>query len=193
MAPPAANSAPPRRHLPLLLAALAFFGPLLLAVFLYYGTNWRPPGHSNHGELINPPRPLSSSLFRGKWSLVYVGSGTCDSDCRHTLYYMRQTHLGLGRLYPRVQRVFLATGRCCDRAYLARAYPRLITVDTTNSAAAAGAAGPALLGAFPPDQRATGIFIVDPHANLMMRYDSRARPEGLLDDLKKLLNLSSIG
>jgi len=189
-APAPPGAAPPRRRLILGLLALAFFGPLLLAFALYYGSGWRPPGHSNHGALIDPPRTLSSSVFRGKWSMVYVGSGQCDADCRQTLHYMRQTHLGLGSLSDRVQRVFLVTGQCCDQAYLAHTYPHLTTVNTANSDASVSAA---LLAAFPPQQRPSGIFIVDPRGNLMMRYDSHARPEGLLDDLKKLLNLSSIG
>lgn len=199
MAGNSANSAPPpsrrRQQLMLLVLALVFFGPLLVAAVLYYGSGWRPPGRSNHGMLIDPPRALSSSIFRGKWSLVYVGSGACDADCRQTLYYMRQTHRGLGSLSDRVQRVFLVTGQCCDRTYLAREYPTLTTVDIADPAQGGkpGAAGPALLSDFPPEQRATGIFIVDPRGNLMMRYDSHAPPEGLLDDLKKLLGLSSIG
>lgn len=169
------------------LMALLFFGPLLLATGLYYGTNWRPKRLTNHGELIQPPRELAAPLFQGKWSLVYVGRGDCQESCRKTLYYMRQTHLGLGRLYTRAQRVFLATAPCCDRTYLMEEYPGLITVDATEPGIAA------LLPAFPAGRRPTGIFIVDPHGNLMMRYDSTDRPEGLLDDLKHLLNLSSIG
>jgi len=169
------------------LLALLFFGPLLLAFGIYYGSSWRPAQHTNHGELIQPPRPLGAAVFMGKWSLVYVGPGSCDASCRRTLYYMRQTHLGLGRLYTRAQRVFLATAPCCDRSYLTREYPALITL---NAAAPASAS---LLAAFPAAQRPTGIFIVDPRGNLMMRYDSSARPEGLLDDLKQLLGLSSIG
>ncbi len=171
----------------LALLALLFFGPLLLAWGIYYGSSWRPAGSTNHGQLIQPPRPLSTPVFLGKWSLVYVGPGNCDVNCRRTLYYMRQTHLGLGRQYTRTQRVFLATAPCCDRHYLTQEYPGLITVNAANPATAA------LLVAFPEAQRSTGIFIVDPRGNLMMHYDSRARPEGLLDDLKKLLDLSSIG
>jgi len=168
-----------------LLLALLFFGPLLLAMALYYGSSWRPPGHSNHGTLIQPPRMLPGQLFHGRWSLVYVGPGECDADCRYTLYYMHQTHLGLGRLYTRVQRVFLATAPCCDHSTLAREYPDLIMQN------AAGVSAAALLGNFPPASRPAGIFIVDPHGNLMMRYDAHHAPEGLLDDLKQLLGLSS--
>ncbi len=182
---PAAENVRARRMV--LLLALLFFGPLVLAFVLYYTGQWRPPGHTNHGELITPPRPLASAVLKGKWSLVYVGPGSCDADCRHTLYYMRQTHLGLGRLYTRVQRVFLATAPCCDRAYLMHEYPALITVN------AAASADKTLLSAFPPAKRPTGIFIVDPRGNLMMRYDTQAPPKGLLEDLQNLLGLSSIG
>ena len=37
------------------------------------------------------------------------------------------------------------------------------------------------------------IFIVDPLGNLMMRFDARQEPKGLLSDLQKLLKLSHIG
>jgi hypothetical protein len=173
-----------RRTLVVLL--LLFFGPLLLATALYYVSGWRPVGHTNHGTLINPPRPLAGTLFQGKWSLVYVGAGSCDASCQRTLYYMRQTHLGLGRLYTRSQRIFLETAPCCDAA-LAQAYPDLITVDATSAAIRP------VLQQIPQQRRATGIFIVDPRGYLMMQYDADDPPRGLLDDLNHLLGLSSIG
>jgi cytochrome oxidase Cu insertion factor (SCO1/SenC/PrrC family) len=189
----------------LLLLALLFFTPLLLAFAIYYGSAWRPTGRTNHGVLIEPARTLppialpqiavssgsdslaAADVLTGKWSLVYVGSGDCDAGCRDTLYFMRQTHLGLANLIPRVQRVFLVTSGCCDRDYLAREQPNLITLN------ADGAAGSALLAQFPAERRDSSIFVVDPRGNLMLRYDAHADPKGLRDDLKKLLALSHIG
>jgi len=168
------------------LLALVFFGPLLLASALYYVSGWRPVGHTNHGTLITPPRPLANAVLRGKWSLVYIGPGNCDASCQRTLYYMRQTHLGLGRLYTRTQRVFLATAPCCNPG-LAHQYPDLVTVNATSPALRA------LLQNFPAGRRASAIFVVDPRGNLMMQYDASAPPRGLLDDLNRLLGLSSIG
>jgi hypothetical protein len=229
MNPPVAATRPKRGVLPLLL--LLFFTPLLLAFLIYYGSGWRPTGHTNHGELILPARSLPQvalpqfvlsqpalaggvasagggasagagaaagaapggepsaavNVFSGKWSLVYIGRGDCDADCRNTLYFMRQTHFGLANLMPRVQRVFLATADCCDRQYLAREQPNLITL------IAEGAAGTALLAQFPTERRAASIFVVDPRGNLMMRYDAHEDPKGLREDLKKLLALSHIG
>lgn len=177
-----------------LLLLLLFFAPLLLSFALYYGLHWRPAGQTNHGTLIDPPRPLAlegaSAALGGKWSLVFVGAGDCDESCHATLYYMRQTFLGLGHLTARVQQVFLVTSRCCERDFLQREHPGLITLDC---AALEPSQAAALLAQFPADKRASSLFIVDPRGNLMMRYDAHADPKGLHDDLIKLLNLSHIG
>jgi hypothetical protein len=172
----------------LVLLVLLFFAPLLASFAMYYGFHWRPAGQTNHGTLIEPPRPLpAAGVFSGKWSLVYLGKGNCDDSCHSTLYFMRQTYLGLGHLIPRLQQVFLVTADCCDRAFLEREHPGLITLDSQASEATA------LPAQFPADQRASTLFIVDPKGNLMMRYDAHADPRGLHDDLVKLLNLSHIG
>ncbi|HEY6483844.1 MAG TPA: hypothetical protein VIY54_09990 [Steroidobacteraceae bacterium] len=182
-----------------LLAGL-FLVPLALSFWMYYGTSWRPATLVSHGELIRPVHELPAAslpaavpgmgapvaLFRHKWSLVYIGSGTCNEACRQTLYVMRQSRLALNTGMTRVERVFLVTGNCCDRELLQREHPGMFVVDAT------GTAGRKLLELFPAD-RANALFIVDPLGNLMMRYDARRNPKGLLEDLKKLLALSHIG
>ena len=183
-----------RSRLVLLLLAALFLGPLSLSFALYYGWHWRPAGQTNHGTLIEPPQSLpttgSGAVLRGKWSLVYVGAGDCNADCRATLYFIRQTYLGLAQLMPRAQQVFLVTGSCCDDAYLEREHPALLTVNLDSPGDPQAAA---LLAPFPADQRATTVFIVDPKGNLMLRYDARATPRGLHEDLQRLLKLSHIG
>jgi len=193
------------------LAALTslFLLPLVMAFVIYYGTGWRPSAHVNHGRLIDPPRPLpavtlprvgvdspggaapgaaqaTAGALRSRWSLVYVGAGECDTACRQALYVMRQTRLGLNNDMTRVERVFLVSGACCDRTFLAREHPGLQVLD-----ASAPAAQP-LLAQFPAE-RAHTLFVVDPLGNLMLDYDARGDPHGLLEDLKKLLRLSHIG
>jgi cytochrome oxidase Cu insertion factor (SCO1/SenC/PrrC family) len=195
-------STPKRRLLPVMLLLLIFFLPLAVAFLVYYGSSWRPAGHTNHGALIEPARPLprvalpgpeghegqlSADLLIGKWSLLYIGDGACDDACHRALYYMRQTQLSLGALIPRTQRVWLATGHCCDLAADTEKDPPLQVVNAQADASAA------LLAQFPADQRASTLFVIDPRGNLMMRYDSGADPKGLREDLKKLLDLSHIG
>jgi len=178
-----------------------FFAPLALAFLLYYGSGgWRPPGSTNRGELISPARPLpnvdlptpngaplAASAWRGKWTLVYVGDGRCDERCRATLTLIRQTRLALNMDMARVQRIFLTTGSCCDRAYLDAEHPGLLIALADNEP------GADLLAAF-PDTAAGSIYIVDPLGNLMMRHPPAAAPtKDLLEDLRRLLKLSHIG
>jgi hypothetical protein len=179
----APQPAHPRKQIWILIAL--FFAPLALAFLLYYGGGWRPPGSTNKGELISPPRPLpNASAWHGKWTLVYVGDGRCDERCRAALILTRQTRLALNADMTRVQRVVLVTGNCCDRTYLAAEHPDLRVEP---------AAGEELLAAF-PDAASGAIYIVDPLGNLMMRHAPTAGlSNDLLEDLRKLLKLSHIG
>jgi hypothetical protein len=197
--------------------ALLFFAPVALAFILYYGIGWRPGGHVNHGDLVEPPVPLpdlalprtdeprpevagaatpagvaaasmSQTLLKGKWTLLYLGAGSCSAGCRTDLYNTRQVRAALGRDRERVQRVFLAEGACCDFEWLRVQQPDLITVR-------AGADIAPLVAILERAHRAATdrVYLVDPLGNLMMSYALDARPKGMLEDLKKLLRLSHVG
>lgn len=161
-----------------------FFVPLALAFLMYYGGSWRPGGSTNHGELISPPRPLPGKVWRGKWTVLYVGDGRCDGRCRAALVLMRQTRLALNDDMSRVQRMLVATGNCCDRTYLDEQHPGLLITLADDPD------GASLLAAMADGY----IYIVDPLGNLMMRHAPEAPPaKGLLEDLRRLLKLSHIG
>jgi cytochrome oxidase Cu insertion factor (SCO1/SenC/PrrC family) len=182
----------------LLLLAAIFLVPVLLAFALYYGNVWRPSGSSSKGELITPARPLNATglrlpdgtpaggeVLQGKWSIVYLGDGACDTDCRASLVYARQSRLALNNEMTRVQIVMLATADCC--ADLAQHVPGIRVVDASSPEAAP------LLAQFPAERRAQTLYIVDPLGNLMMRHPAAQTSKDLLTDLKKLLKLSHIG
>jgi hypothetical protein len=186
----------------LALLASLFLLPLLFAFLTYYGSSWRPAGHINHGSLISPARPLPrlvlpvltasdvlnhAAPFGSQWTLTYLGDGACAADCRQALLVMRQTRLSLNNDMGRVARVFLVTGNCCARAFLTAQHPGLVVAEADSPAARA------LLAEFPVSAREHTLFIVDPLGNLMMSYDARSNPRGLLEDLKNLLRLSQIG
>lgn len=180
-----------------------FFAPLLLAFLLYYGVGIRPSGSTNHGDLITPPitlaevelpgagdQPLPANALRGKWTMVFIGDGACDDRCREALTLMRQTRLALGDDMPRVQRLFLISGNCCDLPYLETDHAGVLLGRIDNPA------GKTWVETFPEGANAPQhgrIYLVDPLGNLMMSYAPDAPQKGLLDDLKKLLKLSHIG
>ena len=191
----------------LLLLAAMFFVPLAVAFWLYYGpTNWRPVGGTNQGDLIDPavplPRaalldangePLPETLLTGKWTMLYVGDGSCDARCRRALYLSRQSRMALNKDMDRVQRVFLVTGNCCDRPFLAAEHPDL-TIAVLGSDAGSKAllrTLPAIDGAVPV--AAGRLYLIDPRGNAMLSYSATAPDKALLADVKKLLQLSHIG
>jgi hypothetical protein len=206
-----------RRQRRILIAvALLFFAPLGLAFYLYYGhVGWRPGGHVNHGELIDPPRPLPAltlpmvtsghpggepadgtvtgpDFLKHKWTFLYWGSGACSARCRIDLHNTRQVRIALNRDMDRVQRVFLAEGACCDRDFLREQHPDLITVRATAAAAPLLALLEAGQGAG-VDRVDDRIYLIDPLGNLMMSYAPDANAKGMLEDIKRLLGLSHVG
>jgi cytochrome oxidase Cu insertion factor (SCO1/SenC/PrrC family) len=192
-----------RSRLGLVGLAALFFVPLAVSFWLYYGTDWRPSGGAQHGELIDPARPLPEAsltradgtptgddFLRGDWHLVYVGEGACGAPCRETLVKARQVRLALDKDVNRVSRVFLYSGATPDPGYLAAEHPDLVAARLDDEA------GRAVLAAFPqdpPPAAAGHLYIVDPLGNLMMRYPADAPPRAILSDLERLLRLSHIG
>ena len=189
----------------LVILALLFFAPLGLAFYLYYGHGTWHPGHRvNAGELVEPARPLPAlalpllgsgttdpNFLKGKWTLLYVGFGPGAEGCRTRLYDTRQVRLALDRDMNRVQRVFIADGDCCDAQFLREQHPDLITIRPSADAAP-------LLALLPGQgsvdaTHSPRVYLIDPLGNLMMSYAADAAPRGILDDMKRLLRLSSIG
>jgi hypothetical protein len=183
--------------------ALMFFAPLGLAFYLYYGHGaWHPGARVNAGELVRPPRPLparalplwgsgntDANFLKGKWTFLYVAHSTCGQVCRDQLYETRQVRVALDRDMNRVQRVFIAPEDCCDPQALREQHPDLTTVRLGVDAAP-------LLAILNQDGSANSgdrVFLVDPLGNLMMSYAPDAKPKGMLEDMKRLLRLSSIG
>jgi hypothetical protein len=195
-----------RRQRRLLIAlALMFFAPLGLAFYLYYGHGtWHPGGHVNAGELIQPARPLPSlalplwssgstdpNFLRRKWTFLYVLTGPCTEHCRARLYDTRQVRLALDRDMDRVQRVLIADPGCCDAQFVREQHPDLITIRPSEAAAPLLALLPGREGA--GDAHAPRVYLIDPLGNLMMSYPADTKAKGMLEDMKRLLRLSSIG
>ena len=204
---PVNDNLPRRGQRQLVLLAALFFVPLAVAFWLYYGpTSWRPVGGTNKGDLVDPAVPLpavalakpdgtrtGTDLLQGKWTIAYLGDGACNERCREALYLSRQSRIALNKDMDRVQRVFLATGDCCDSEFLTAEHPDLAVAVLGNDAdSQALLAKIPALGGVPP-VTAGRLYVIDPLGNLVLSYSAAAPDKALLTDVKKLLRLSHIG
>lgn len=190
------------RRTALLLFAIGF-GPMIFATIMYY-TGWlNPTGHSNNGELIQPPAPLAQMQLKGangkpladrfgpeagdpEWMMVVV-SADCTADCEELLYRARQVNIALGKNANRVNRsAWLGsvsddlTARWDDEY---RSMERL---------SISGNGSPQWPAGISPEQEPR-ILLVDPFGNVIMHYGSEHTGKDMLKDLKHLLKLSQIG
>ena len=179
-----------RRTLWLLVAVCA--APILASYIAYYF--WRPSGQVNYGTLLEP-RPLPDaglerpdgrafrfSDLKGEWILLTVDSAACDERCRTKLVYMRQVRLAQAKESERIERVWILTDSGVPDPRLIEMHPGLHVLR-----ARAGE----LVKALPaPGSPADHIYVIDPLANLMMRFPVDPDPRRMLKDLSRLLRHS---
>jgi hypothetical protein len=125
-----------------------------------------------------------------------VTTGPCTEACRTRLYDTRQVRLALDRDMNRVQRVFIADAGCCDAQFLHDQHPDLIAIRADAADAPLRALLPGLDASAVPTAKsgaAPRVYLIDPLGNLMMSYAADAKSKGMLEDMKRLLRLSSIG
>ncbi len=178
-------------RLQFILVALVFLGPLAAAAWLYLGPGeWRPGAATNNGELVEPIIPLPdadlapvgdapTATLHGRWSIVYLNRDACDDVCRQTLIQIRQIRLAAGKEAHRLQRVYI--GRALPEAsWLTEGHTglHLLAPDSVEAAL---------------EPLASGIYLIDPLGNLMMRYPLGTEHKPIYADIKKLLKYSRIG
>lgn len=196
------SSARPR----MLWLAVLFVAPVIAAYALYL-SGWRPSTTSNHGELVQPARPVEDatltllngksirfSELRGKWNLIAFGVAECLKPCERNLYKMRQIIAAQGKDSDRLQSVFVVTdAKALDwLRYAIKDYPGTqVVIGPPESVTEL--ARQFVLTAGSPLDNLNRIYLVDPLGNFMMSYPADADPSGMRQDLERLLQVSRIG
>ncbi len=184
-----------RGRLQLILLALVFFGPLIIATWLYFGgRELQPAGRTNHGSILQPivtvpdvlPGAPITQHLDGHWLLIYLNDGACDAACDRSLYTLRQARLMLGNDMDRLLRVYLHGEMPPDRSALADDYAGTLALRDSELSGLLQSSKPS--GA-PPG----GFFLVDPLGNLVMYFRSDLDPGAMVEDISHLLELSRIG
>jgi hypothetical protein len=159
----------------MILVLLVCAAPVVASYFTYYVV--RPEGRRNHGDLIDPQRPLPDLVgttldgnsvnlrtLKDQWLLISVAGGACDAACANHLYFQRQLREGLGKNKDRMDRVWLVDDAApVDQALL----PALRDATVIRVPRAALAQWLAPQGG---RQLEDHLYVVDPMGNWMMRF-----------------------
>ncbi|MFJ2365209.1 hypothetical protein ACIPIN_16190 [Pseudomonas sp. NPDC087697] len=193
MNPPNTAEVPSRKpgwhgRLQLILILLVVVGPMILATGMYKLQFWVPESRSYHGELIGNGQSRSELGVQAdeqRWQMLVTAPQECSVDCQQLVYLARQIQVGLGREASRASHA-LATAQPVSADYdakLQREYPQLrrYPLDLPTYTKATQGNG------------AAQLWIIDPHGNLVLRYDAKVKGKDLLNDLNLLLKLSNIG
>jgi hypothetical protein len=183
----------------MIIVALVCATPVVASYFTYYVV--RPEGRRNHGELINPQRPLpdvvttnlqgqGSNLraLKDQWLLVSVAGGACDALCQKHLYLQRQIREGLGKDKDRLDWVWLIPDDAPVANLLRPALAQATVLRVPQAQLAqwlTPAAGHTL---------ADHLYVVDPKGNWMMRFPPGLDPAGAANakrDLERLMRASA--
>ncbi len=179
-----------RGRLQLLLILGVVLGPMLLASAMYRFGFWVPQTRSYDGVLIANGQDraaigVTAADSERRWELLVTAPQGCETQCQQLVYLARQINIGLAREAARASHA-LASATALDEAYeqrLRREYPQLQRHGLDAGVYARNPEAPTT----------PQLWIVDPHGNLVLRYDAEADGKAILDDLKYLLKISQIG
>ncbi len=187
-----------QNRLALIIIALLFFVPLMLAMLMRSTWwNYSPDSTINAGTLLKPPVPIeldqariehgSDKRLAGQWLMLYLLAPDCDRQCEQEATSLRQVQRASGRDRVRVAVVLLSPTRPESGVT-----ERLVTIDPEFVILSDGrdAVRPALETAGAEQGQA---FIVDPSGNIILSYGAAFEPSDINRDLKRLLKWSAQG
>lgn len=178
-----------RGRLQLILILAVVIGPMLLASAMYQWRFWVPQTRSYHGELIGTGQTRAELGVVGadesRWQLLVTVPAACDAACKELVFLARQVHIGLNRDVGRAAHGLAIVQPLSDDydAQLRREYPQLTRYQLALQA----------YGKTAGQASGAQLWIVDPHGNLVLRYDTSSKGKAILDDLRYLLKISQIG
>ena len=178
----------------LILLALVLLAPFVASYTLFF---WNVrPDTVNYGELLEV-KPLTGSAsneidntifrmrdLRGKWVLLSVDSGKCDAQCQKKLYYMRQVRTVQNTEMDRIERLWLIDDGEKPSPEIVNDFKGTWIINAKDSD---------LLKEIPAKiSQRDHIYVIDPIANLMMRFPKDPDPAKMAKDIKRLLKVSQL-
>ncbi len=179
---------------------LVFTAPMLLAYSGWIFGWFDNISRSNYGELLQPVitldkskliyqnQPLNIENLNEHWWLIYVTEDkNCELACQANTYLINQSRTAQAKEMKRIEKfVVIRKGDFTEasKKYLNDHFGRSTFLRSENDSAL----------------KSNNIYIMDPHGNIMLRYDAVKDEKeaikagkGIIKDLKKLLKISQIG
>ncbi len=130
----------------------------------------------------------------GRWLLIRIGDGACNSSCKKELYAMRQVRLMTGKNRHRVERawLFIEDNKKIDKSVDNLLYEGTWKFKVNNEEGD-------LIKLFSSsldiknNSDLNGIWLVDPMGNFMMKYPKNPDIKKIYKDISRLLKVSRIG
>ena len=160
-------------------------------------------------------KPFDVASLKGKWLLITADGGDCQDACARKLFILRNSHASQGKNVERLARVWFITDDAPVPERVLEAYKGTIMLRVqpeqlkafllAESASVGTSTGTTSVGVVTPSGTAPAssngaakalaepMWIIDPHANLMMQYPANAEPEKVRTDIRKLVYHSRIG
>ena len=198
-----------RSRTPLVLILLLSMAPVLAALLVYFNPDWRPEGSVAYGTLIEPQRPIPASTalqattldgkpfdvatLKGKWLLIAADGGDCQDACARKLFILRNSHASQGKNVERLARVWFITDDAPVPEKVLEAYKGTVMLRVQPEQLKKFLLGDSTNAGNTTSALADPMWIIDPHANLILQYPSNAEPEKVRKDITKLVYNSRIG
>lgn len=158
-----------KARLKLLFLFALFFVPYFSAVYLY---KLKPEMATiNQGELLKPSIPLadfaSVEVKPKNWFLVYFTKQgkACDKTCLNDVAMSRQVRMAFAKDYPRIHLLLLAAIKSDIKK---NEHPDLVQMSLNK-------------------QIKEGLYVADPHGQLILYYGTHVEPKPIYQDLQRLL------
>jgi hypothetical protein len=211
-----------KNKLKLTLLLVTIILPISLATFSFYIYQGQGVGSTtNKGVLISPIIDITEFAMENQdgtaafqsfetlvagidaddyeprpWSLIFLGTGSCDEACGDRLFFLRQLHRLLGSDEERVERYYVNTDENkrfdeMTQSMFNEAFPELKRVYSQPEALLNKLATIIPENVNPITEHY--IFVADPLGNIMMYFTPENTPDEILGDLEKLLDRSSLG
>ncbi len=182
-----------KNKLTITIFASLFIAPMLIAIVLYNNPGLMGNKSRHHGILISPVLHIEAtkskdlvSMSTGKWTLLMVATASCQQGCQKGLHFLRQIQQASGKNQHRITRLLLSY----QQQHNLPPHPGMQIAYIDKAALKNWLAGREELSFMSENG---GIFIADPHGNIMLAYTLDVDYMDIFNDLRHLLTISSIG